>query len=237
MKTKQKKLILLTIVSLVLLLAVTACGSREQEDPNLAITQVVETAMAAITQTAAVLPPTATFTPTTPPTSTPTATVQPSPTSAATATVSQSFTQPTNQVSSCDIGSFVKDVTIPDGTVIAAGSKFTKTWEIKNVGTCTWGPTYTVVFFGGEQMAAQSSYTFTTENVEPGENVEISIEMTAPTKTGTFTGYWILRNALGQNFLVDGGSFYVQIVVGGTSTPGPSNTPGPTNTPTETPGS
>jgi hypothetical protein len=233
MKTTQKKLILIMVLSLVLLLAVTACGPREKVDPNLAITQVVETAMAAITQTAAALPPTATFTATLPPTSTPTFTPEPSPTTAGLPTATQSFNQPTNQTSSCDVGSFVKDVTIPDGTVIAAGSTFTKTWEIKNVGTCTWDPAYTVVFFGGEQMAAQANYTFTTENIEPGESVEISVEMTAPSKTGTFTGYWILRNALGQNFLVDGGSFYVEIVVGGTSTPGPSNTPEPSPTPTE----
>ena len=56
------------------------------------------------------------------------------------------FTQPGGTTSSCDIGNFVKDVTIPDGTAVAAGAKFTKTWEIKNAGTCTWNENYVVIF-------------------------------------------------------------------------------------------
>ncbi len=40
--------------------------------------------------------------------------------------------------SSCDKAQFVSDVTIPDGTVMSPGQKFTKTWSLKNVGTCAW---------------------------------------------------------------------------------------------------
>ena len=35
---------------------------------------------------------------------------------------------------------FVADVTIPDNTVIAPGTTFTKTWRVRNDGNCTWGP-------------------------------------------------------------------------------------------------
>ena len=49
--------------------------------------------------------------------------------------------------------------------------------------------------------------------------VQISIEMTAPEKTGNFQSYWIFRNDVGQNFFVDGSSIYVQISVGITATP------------------
>lgn len=232
MKKQMKHSLRNLILSLALVLALAACGGRGNaeptEDPNAAVTHVVETAMAAITQTAAVQSPTPSSTPTPEATNTPTAspTAQISPTIPSIPTSTSVFTQPGGTTSSCDIGNFVKDVTIPDGTAVAAGSKFTKTWEIKNGGTCTWNKDYVVIFYGGEQMAEKTSYPLTTKDIEPGQSVQISIEMTAPSKTGSYTSYWILRNDAGQNFFVDGGSFYVQVAVGGTATPGPSATPG-----------
>jgi hypothetical protein len=240
MKKQQKQSLRNLILSLALVLALAACGGRGNaeptEDPNAAVTHVVETAMAAITQTAAVQSPTPSSTPTPEATNTPTPspTAQLSPTIPSIPTSTSVFTQPGGTTSSCDIGNFVKDVTIPDGTAVAAGSKFTKTWEIKNGGTCTWNEDYVVIFYGGEQMAEKTSYPLTTKDIEPGQSVQISIDMTAPSKTGSFTSYWILRNDAGQNFFVDGGSFYVQISVGGTATPGPSATTDPNQAPSVT---
>src|SRR5574338_1618752 len=51
----------------------------------------------------------------------------------------------------CDQAQFVRDVTIPDGTVFAPGATFTKTWRIKNAGTCTWSG-YSLVFDSGDSM-------------------------------------------------------------------------------------
>ena len=48
---------------------------------------------------------------------------------------------------------FVSDVTIPDGTVMAPGQSFTKTWKLKNIGTTSWS-NYNLKFFDGEQMDA-----------------------------------------------------------------------------------
>jgi len=220
------------------MLLLSACGPKEEEtveDPNAAITQVVETAMAALTQTAMVQTPTPSLTPTVLPTNTPIPTMQPSPTIATlvslptTSGSSSGFTQPSGTTSSCDVGGFVKDVTIPDGTNMAPGQSFTKTWEIKNNGTCTWNENYTIVFYGGEQMASATTFKFTQDDVEPGENVQISVDMKAPTKAGEFISYWILRNDLGQNFFVGGSSIYVEIIVG-TATLTPT-----TNVPTATP--
>jgi len=228
MTQKKHMFVLLTLAAVVMLL-LSACGGgntaeEEEQDPNAAITQVVETAMAALTQTAAVQSPTPSVTPTVLPTNTPIPTMQPSPTVSTlvglptTTSGSPSFVQPTGQTSSCDIGSFVKDVTIPDGTTVAAGQTFTKTWEIKNNGTCTWDKNYKIVFYGGTQMAKETMYAFTDKDIEPGQNVQISVPMTAPSTTGKHISYWILRNDLGQNFFVDGSSIYVEIVVGTGST-------------------
>jgi len=54
--------------------------------------------------------------------------------------------------SACDAAKFVSDLTVPDGTNFASGAAFTKTWRLQNVGTCTWGTSYRLVFSGGEQM-------------------------------------------------------------------------------------
>ncbi len=243
MQKNKKTIIPLMILSLVLVLALSACGgnkSEESEDSKIAVTRVFETAMAAITQTDAAMASTPSSTPTMQltSTSTPTPTIEPVttlPTLPSLPTATSVFNQPNTPNSSCDIGNFVKDVTIPDGTSIPAGGKFTKTWEIKNSGTCTWNKNYQIIFYGGDRMAENTAYKFTDDDVEPGESVQISLEMTAPATTGTFYSYWIFRNDAGQNFFVDGGSIYVQIAVGGTATQGPAATTAPTADPNNAP--
>ena len=39
-----------------------------------------------------------------------------------------------------------------------------------------------------------------TQEIEPGQTVEISVELTAPDEAGRYTGYWMLRNAAGVIF-------------------------------------
>ena len=57
----------------------------------------------------------------------------------------------------CEAAAFVKDVTISDGTTLGRGANFTKTWRIQNVGTCSWSPSFSLVFAGGDQMNAPAS--------------------------------------------------------------------------------
>lgn len=122
---------------------------------------------------------------------------------------------------------FVSDVTVPDGSDYAAGATFTKTWRVRNSATCTWSTSYSVVFVSGSQMGATSPQALTA-SVAPGSTLDISVNMTAPSTNGSYTGYWALRNASGENF----GSFYVQIDVtsGGSSGGTGSGTPVTLNT-------
>jgi hypothetical protein len=135
--------------------------------------------------------------------------------------------------SSCDKAQFISDVTIPDGTVLAPGAAFTKTWRLKNVGSCAWSTSYQLVFSSGEQMGAASSATFP-QNVPVGQTVDISINMTAPMAAGSYRGYWMFKNANGALFGIGtlaNKPWWVDIKVSGpTVTPG-----GPTRTPTATP--
>ena len=155
--------------------------------------------------------------------------------------------------SACDSSVYVSDVTISDGTVIAPGETFTKTWKLENTGTCTWNSNYTIMFSSGDNMSGET--TTIEQSVSPNETADISVELTAPEEEGTYTGYWILTNKNGTAF---GNFIYVQIIVSedaatstptatteatatetsvSTSTPIPTDmpTPVPTDTPTSTP--
>jgi hypothetical protein len=169
-------------------------------------------------------------------------TATPTPTS--TGTPQTATPTPTGTVtvppSACDKAQFIADVNYPDGTVVPAGATFTKTWRLKNVGTCPWTTSYQLVFFSGQQMSAPSSLAFT-QNVAVGQTFDFSVNMTAPSSAGSYRGYWMFKNANGALFGI--GSlgnkpWWVDIKVSGpTATPGgPTNTPTPTATgPTPTP--
>lgn len=129
---------------------------------------------------------------------------------------------PTGQAAVCDKVTFVDDVTIPDGTNIGAGKSFTKTWRLKNSGTCSWTSEYKLVFASGDAMGAPASVALPGA-VSPNQTVDVSVTMTAPNSSKTYQGNWKLQNAKGQIFgLGSKGDqpFWVKIVVG--STQGPS---------------
>lgn len=123
--------------------------------------------------------------------------------------------------SSADSASFVADVTVPDGTAAIPGSVFEKTWRIKNTGTTTWSPAYTLVWVEGDKMGSPEGIPIP-KDVRPGETVDISVMLTAPAKAGTYQTFFRLRNANGQYFKLDGtGDLWVKIIVGlaATNTP------------------
>jgi hypothetical protein len=170
---------------------------------------------------------------------TPSSTPQPSPTagSPATATntptkISASATPPppsaTVATKLCDqaaAGSPI-DITIPDDTKMQPGQTFTKTWRLLNAGTCTWSKDYSIAVFSGDSMNAPTSVPMPSR-VEPGQSVDISVDLVAPAQAGTYQGNWKLRNASGTWFGIgpSGGSpFWVRIVVVGSTTGTPTVT-------------
>jgi len=52
----------------------------------------------------------------------------------------------------CNVGQFITDVTIPDGTVMTPNQAFTKKWRIKNIGSCAWTG-FSLVFDSGDSMS------------------------------------------------------------------------------------
>lgn len=143
---------------------------------------------------------------------------------------------PTNTVtpapSSCDRAQFISDVTVPDGTSFAPGIGFTKTWRLKNVGTCTWS-NYSIMFDSGEKMGGPDSAVIPT-SVAPGQTVDITIALSSPTTAGTYRGYWKLKNNNNIPFGIGSGgtkSFWVEIKVSGTGINPTTPTAGTPSTP------
>ena len=192
----------------VLILTLSACNLPSSAPTPTEASNAVLTA-AALTVQAQLTQPAAFSTPTLP---LPAATN----TSAVSLPTSQASTLPpaASATPVCDQAQFVRDITIPDGSQIAPGGTFTKTWRLRNAGACTWSG-YTLVFESGDQMGGTSPQTIGA--VPPGQEVDISVNLTAPLTSGSYRGYWRIRNASGVLIPVLGGtqgrSFFVDIQV------------------------
>jgi hypothetical protein len=211
----MSKITRLVSLALFFVLVLSACNlpsatdeAEETAGADAVLTAAAQTVEANMTQAAILNPPTV------PPTSTvgfPTSTL-----AIATTSVPPTNPPPTQ---TCDVADFVTDVTIPDGTTLEPNEAFTKTWRLKNIGTCSWTPSYAVVFSSGESMGGPATQALA-GNVNPGQTVDISINLTAPGTDGNYKSYWKMRNAAGVLFT----QFYVDIKV---KTPTPT-TVGPT---------
>ncbi|GAB4492344.1 MAG: hypothetical protein Fur0016_04300 [Anaerolineales bacterium] len=152
-----------------------------------------------------------------PPTLTPTVTVTPTPTE----TPTPSPVPPTSVVETfCDNSKFLQDINIPDGTILAPGQVFEKTWAFQNIGRCTWKEGYTIAWVSGDVMSGTTRPL--PEVVAPNGTVNATVRLTAPFKPGTYKGVWRLFNSKGEPF---GDFVSVLIVVAGPGTPVPTPAP------------
>ncbi len=95
-------------------------------------------------------------------------------------------------------GRFVDDVTIPDDTPILGGTLFTKTWLVENNGNVPWSAGFQLVNTGGNPMTTVTAMTL--PPVQPGQQAQISIVMTAPIAPGTYFTDWRFRDNQGNLF-------------------------------------
>lgn len=226
MRSKAFFILILAILMVMLPACNLPRAQKETPDPNAFLTVAAETVQAQLTLNALLTPqanqPTQTAQPDqatpTPPagqppalptlTNTPPATNSPTPI--------------------CNMAQFIKDVTIPDGSVMTPGQTFNKKWRLKNIGVCPWNG-FSLVFDSGESMNGPASKPIPTVN--PGEEVDLDVDLTAPNSPGSYRGYW--RIATNASVLVpiangyQGKSFYVDIKV---QAPTATNTAVPTAT-------
>ncbi len=123
----------------------------------------------------------------------------------------------------CLAARFERDVTVPDGTSFAPGEAFTKTWRLRNVGSCTWTTAFTVYFDRGDHMEGPADINLP-HAVDPGETVDVSVTLRAPDTPGTYKGYWKLRSDRGEAFGIGSSrdvAFWVEIKVVAPTLPPP----------------
>lgn len=114
-----------------------------------------------------------------------------------------------------DFAAFVADMTVPDYTRFTPGETFTKTWRLRNNGTCTWDSSYRLVFVEGDRMGADESVDLDVPT-SPSQSIDISVNLVAPGDQGIYRGEWMLQNAENRLFGLGrsaDAAFWVQIVV------------------------
>ncbi len=109
----------------------------------------------------------------------------------------------------------VTDVTVPDGMRLTPGLAFDKIWRLKNVGSCPWTSSFSLVFISGDRMNGTSPQALPS-GAAPNEIIDLKLSLKAPTASGTHQGNWMLRDAAGTTFGLGAAGkqpFTVRIVV------------------------
>jgi hypothetical protein len=103
---------------------------------------------------------------------------------------------------------YVADITVLNGTRMQPDYRFTKSWRIRNTGTSSWNNHYILSVVGGNRLGGPTSVPLPA--TEPGENADVSIELTAPPILGPHRSSWQPHTPDGQPF---GDILYTEIVV------------------------
>lgn len=191
-------------VSVTTTAAVTATA-KEATSPT-EIVPTAESTTASATATAASLQADASPTPqptATPADNAPAPTAQPTPITAPVVPANNPADPSTNpatpQTQACiNKAAFFLDVSVPDGTIFNPSALFTKTWRVRNAGTCTWQG-YSLVFQQGDSLSAPTPVLLPGRTA-PGETLDISLKMTAPQKPGGYISDWWFVTPSGQTF-------------------------------------
>jgi hypothetical protein len=98
-----------------------------------------------------------------------------------------------------DAAEFIKDISIPDDTALKPGEAFTKVWQVRNAGTCVWSTEYALIHVFGDAMNGITPSPLL-QLVEPGQAVDIAIDLVAPMVPGMYQGDWMFQDSSGVRF-------------------------------------
>jgi hypothetical protein len=90
----------------------------------------------------------------------------------------------------------LQDVPLSEGEDYLPGQVFTKSWIVRNDGSCTWEDDFRVVLDGGELGAIAVTQPLVNPgfSVAPGADVEITLDLAAPESPGYYRGNFKLQN-------------------------------------------
>ncbi|KAF8353850.1 hypothetical protein PRIPAC_95473 [Pristionchus pacificus] len=85
----------------------------------------------------------------------------------------------------------VNDVTIGEGEAIPPNTRFTKTWRVRNNGLLAWPPGSCIAFMEGAPLSFETAVLV--PSIEPGDEIEISVDMQSPGMAGMYQSRWHLN--------------------------------------------
>jgi Ig-like domain from next to BRCA1 gene len=103
---------------------------------------------------------------------------------------------------------FINDVTIPDLSIVAAGSSLDKQWLVQNSGSCNWDSPYRLRLVGGDALGASPEQALFP--ARGGMQANLRIVFTAPLVQGEYFSEWQAFDGQGVPF---GGTFFIKIIV------------------------
>jgi hypothetical protein len=109
----------------------------------------------------------------------------------------------------CRDSAFIADITYPDGTIVEDDVWISKRWSIQNVGTCAWDDGFSLEPVTGDATRSWVIDEKIYKKVEPGEIVEIELDLRTPKKGGEWGGCWRMMGDDGYFF----GTFLCLLVV------------------------
>ena len=192
---KTPRLFLLFAISLIL----TACniGVDAPQDQSALSTAAALTVEAVLTQPVPLASPTAAQT-------------------AATATsipgvaIDGTTAEPTQCAENVEIVSWTRDGKTYDkaavDTLLPPGKGFVMAWLLKNTGNCVWNDAYKMIFDSGERLTGSDTFGIipTGSTVKPGETLNISIQMSAPSAPGTYESTFKMIDPQGNHVIIPG---------------------------------
>jgi hypothetical protein len=104
--------------------------------------------------------------------------------------------------------SFIRDVTIPDGTVVNPGELLDKRWDVHNSGSCNWDQRYRVKLIAGPGMGMPVQQALIP--ALSGTEVTIRMIFIAPEEPGNFRSAWQAYDPQDVPF---GDPFFIDVVV------------------------
>ncbi|XP_078172283.1 ubiquitin-associated (UBA)/TS-N domain-containing protein / octicosapeptide/Phox/Bemp1 (PB1) domain-containing protein [Carex rostrata] len=97
---------------------------------------------------------------------------------------------------------FIQDITIPDGTVMAPSTPFTKIWRMRNNGCSFWPFGTRLIWVGGDHLTTRISYQLEipVNGLPLDEEIDIAVDFCAPARAGRYLSYWRLVSPSGHKF-------------------------------------
>ena len=117
---------------------------------------------------------------------------------------------------------FMADITVPDGTTIAPRTTFTKTWQLRNTGSCTWSAAFTLTpatLGNPPNLQPATAAPISLPFAPSGADVPLSVVVRTPPVPGYYRLSWQINPPLALEgdafppFVPFGPPLYVEVRV------------------------